>query len=57
MDIKPKTFVFILEDEQIEIVAMDFQDACRVFANAGRHVTDLLSVEEHSEPDEFDTIH
>ena len=57
MTMKPKTFLFLTDDEQFEIVAMDFKDACLVFSLTGVGVDDLLSVEEHSEPDITDTIH
>jgi len=54
---KPKTFLFLTVESQYEIVAMDFKDACFVFSQTGETINNLMSVEEHSEPDCTDTIH
>jgi hypothetical protein len=60
IDERPKLFVFELTNEEIEVNAMDFKDACLTLEEQvpDLKVADILSIKEiHSPIPGHDTIH
>ena len=60
IDDRPKLFVFETEDEDIEINAMDFKDACLTLEEKAPNIKiqDIISIQEiHSPIPGHDTIH
>tara|TARA_A100001037_G_C15025163_1_gene578305 strand:+ start:699 stop:1106 length:408 start_codon:yes stop_codon:yes gene_type:complete len=60
IDERPKLFVFKTEDEDIEINAMDFKDACITLEEQAPNIKiqDIISIQEiHSPIPGHDTIH
>ena len=60
IDERPKLFVFELPDEDIEINAMDFKDACLTLEEQAPDIKirDIISIQEiHSPIPGHDTIH
>jgi hypothetical protein len=60
IDERPKLFVFELKNEEIEVNAMDFKDACLTLEEQvpDLKVADILSIQEiHSPIPGHDTVH
>ena len=60
IDDLPKLFVFETDDEDIEINAMDFKDACLTLEEKAPNIKiqDIISIQEiHSPIPGHDTIH